>query len=154
MVKDWRKHVDSSLREHLEKEVRQTFAYKKAYDAADNKGNAQLWIALANMAKQMGQLGKKLESVERGLRDLEEKARGMQRGEISFVQDELVDIQNLPEPELPEMPELRDMKELEDVGELIELKPVVKKRGRKPGKIGKKPLKSGKKKLKRALRRF
>lgn len=153
MARDWRKHVNPELREYLEKEVRATFAYKKAYDNADNKGNAQLWIALANMAKQLNQLQRKYESVEQSLRELEDKARGMPKQEISFVEDDTAVLANLPEPEMPEMPSLAEMKELENVDELLaDMKPR-KKAGRKPGRPAGKKLSKGKK-LKKSLKRF
>lgn len=154
MAKDWRKHVHPELREHLEMQVRATFPYKKAYDDADNKGNAQLWVAIANIVKQFNQLGKKLEHVEQSLQRLEEKARGMSgQQEISFVEDDMAAIEMIPEPELSEMPSLTEMKELENVDELLaDLKPR-KKAGKKPGRpAGKKSSKG--KKLKKSLRRF
>ena len=164
MVRDWRKHVHPELREHLEREIRGTFAYKKGYDDADNKGNAQLWIAVANLSKMINKLEKKLGEIENSVKEAEKVAKQDAAEEVSFIETPLM---GGDEIKLPEMDEIRELvapvsEELEEkalgkrvLGKRERKKAVVKKikkavknkavKTKKPSKV---------KKLKKSLKRF
>jgi len=73
MARDWRKQVDPLIREHLESQVKGTLVHKKAYEDADNKGNAQLWVAMANLSKQLFNTSMKINYIEDLMRDVVKK---------------------------------------------------------------------------------
>ena len=73
---NWRKNIDPLLREHLEAQIRETIKHKKALQSAENKGNAQLWVAIANLSKQIFDLNLQSKVLERALQgSLKKKAR-------------------------------------------------------------------------------
>ena len=67
---NWRKNVDPIIREHLESQIKESFRYKKSYSKAKNKNNAQLWIAIANLSKQVFDLNLKVKFLEKTLREV------------------------------------------------------------------------------------
>ena len=66
---DWRKEIDPMVKDHLEAQIKETARYKKSYEKAKNKANAQLWIAVANLSKQLFNLNLKFNYLERALKD-------------------------------------------------------------------------------------
>jgi len=66
----WRNKVDPAIRNHLELQVRESAKNRKAIEQAENKANAQLWCAIANLSKQNFSLELKLKYIERLLADL------------------------------------------------------------------------------------
>jgi len=66
----WREKVDNGLRGHLEKSINETIRYKHVYGEAKDSGNAQIWIAVANLSKQIFDVNLKLTYLERALRDI------------------------------------------------------------------------------------
>ncbi len=73
MGTEWRRYVDPLLREHLLAQINETRDQKKAIVKASNKANAQLWIAVANLSKQVFDLNLKLNYLERALQDIGRK---------------------------------------------------------------------------------
>ena len=69
----WRKNVDPIIKDYLDLQIRETIKFKQAYEKAKNKPNAQLWIAIANMAKHMFNLELKIKYLEGTIKDLNEK---------------------------------------------------------------------------------
>lgn len=69
-MKSWRDGIDKSLKEHLELQVRETALFKNAYTKADNPVNAQLWVAIANLSKQMFDLNLKVKFLEKILQEI------------------------------------------------------------------------------------
>lgn len=65
----WRKNVDPLLKEHLEMQIRESFHYKDSYLKSKNKGNAQLWIAIANLSKHISELNLRIKFLEKSLKD-------------------------------------------------------------------------------------
>lgn len=51
----WRKNLNKSLRWHLEQLIQESFLYRNQYEDADDKGRAQLWVALAILAKRISE---------------------------------------------------------------------------------------------------
>ncbi len=70
MAKNWRKLVDPSIRGYLEMQVKEASRHKNAYRLSENPSNAQLWVAIANLSKQMFDINLKLNYLERALRDI------------------------------------------------------------------------------------
>lgn len=93
MVRDWRKNVDPLIREHLESQIKATMNYKKAYENADNKGTAQLWIAIANLSKQTFNTSMKINYIEDLMKDVIKKIDELKekREEIAFMEEPVVE---------------------------------------------------------------
>ncbi len=70
---DWRKRVDPLIKDHLELQVKESYREKKAYSKAKSKGDGQLWIAVANLSKQLFDLSLKVKFLEKALRDVNAK---------------------------------------------------------------------------------
>ena len=67
---NWKKDIDKSIEDHLELQIRETLPYKKAYSQAKNPTNAQLWVAVANLSKQIFDLNLKIKFLEKALQEL------------------------------------------------------------------------------------
>ena len=70
MAENWRGKVDPAIRGYLEMQVKEVARHKGAYKLSQQPGNAQLWIALANLSKQIFDINLKLNYLERALRDI------------------------------------------------------------------------------------
>lgn len=70
MEKTWKDNLDPVLKGHLEVLIKESCQSKKAYSEATNPINAQLWVALANLSKQIFNMELKLNYLERTLQDL------------------------------------------------------------------------------------
>lgn len=88
MTHKWRDKIDSTVKTHLEKQIEDSAKYKEDYNKAINPANAQLWIALANLSKQLSELGEKvgvvgdnvkifdkkvIDNLDKNLKELEKK---------------------------------------------------------------------------------
>lgn len=62
---NWRTQVDPAIRNHLEMQIRESAKNRKAIEQAENKANAQLWCAIANLSKQNFNLELKLKYLEK-----------------------------------------------------------------------------------------
>lgn len=149
MARDWRKNVDPIIREHLESQIKNTLSYKKAYEEADNKSTAQLWIAVANLSKQSFNNSMKLNYIEDLMKDIVKKIDEIKekKEEISFMEE--------PKAEFIEKEELVMPKVSKKASKKTAKKPAVKKVSKK--KVVKKaPAKKPAKKsnVRKALRRF
>ncbi len=75
LKKEWRKHIDSETRKHMDKLVLTSSNHKHHYKDSDNPAIAQLWIALAELSKRIEQIESKFpkEKTDRKklIRDLE-----------------------------------------------------------------------------------
>lgn len=70
--RDWRDDLDRELVRKLEKLLKRTKTYEKAYKGADNPAMAQIWVAVAEMFYQMERMNariRKLEQVQKQLID-------------------------------------------------------------------------------------
>lgn len=63
----WRKEVDPLLKEHLEMQIRESHRHKEIYSKSGNKGDAQLWVAVANLSRQIFDLQLRIKSLEKVL---------------------------------------------------------------------------------------
>lgn len=75
--KDWRDDLDQELVRKLEKLLKRTKTYEKAYKRADNPAMAQLWVAVAEMFYQMERTNARIRSLERKQEQLLEKVEGV-----------------------------------------------------------------------------
>ena len=60
----WRKSVPSSIKNHLEFQIKESSKYKPIYSKSKNPSNAQLWIAVSNLSRQIFDLNLKLNYLE------------------------------------------------------------------------------------------
>ena len=65
----WRDNVDPMIKSHLETQIKEATKFS-SYKQSRNPGNAQLWIAVANLSKQLFDLNLKLNYLERALQDI------------------------------------------------------------------------------------
>jgi len=65
----WRKNIDPILREHLEKQIIEIYKHKNSYSLAKNKGDAQLWIAIASLSKKIFDLNLRIKFLEKTLNE-------------------------------------------------------------------------------------
>ena len=56
----WRKVLHPSLKPHLEHQIRETFKHRKVIRMSSDPKNAQLWVAIANISKDMAEIKQKL----------------------------------------------------------------------------------------------
>lgn len=69
----WRARVDPQIRNHLEKHVVESAKHKKAYMESKNPANSQLWVAIANLSREIVDVSLKLKYLEGTIKDLIEK---------------------------------------------------------------------------------
>ena len=62
---NWRDKVDPAIKTHLEKQVAETVKERRAYEYAQDSGNAQLWVAVANLSRQIFDLELRIKSLEK-----------------------------------------------------------------------------------------
>ncbi len=65
----WRMKLEDSLRKHLELQIRETYKQKNAYESSKNPSNAQLWISIANLSRQIFEMNLRMNVLERALKD-------------------------------------------------------------------------------------
>lgn len=71
---DWKKYVDPLIRTHLEKQIIESAKHNRAYEQAQNPANAQLWIAISNISKELFEVNLKLKYLEGALKEIGKKA--------------------------------------------------------------------------------
>jgi len=134
---DWRDKVDPALREHLEAQIKESNMYKEAYEKASNQGNAQLWVAIAVLSKQVFNLNQKLRVVEDAIKDVGSNVRES-IGKIEEVQTKVAEVKEVSE------------KAVKDTPKKI-VRKVAKKVVKKKAVVRKKPARKG---ISRALKKF
>lgn len=67
---EWREKVDSVTKDHLELQIRSTHKNEEALKSAEDPINAQLWLAIANLSRQIHSLESKLDYLEKALQDI------------------------------------------------------------------------------------
>ena len=68
-MNNWRDKIDPFLRTHLESQLKQTMKYREDYRNSRDPSRAQLWIAIANLSRQLFNVSVKLNYVERLLQE-------------------------------------------------------------------------------------
>ncbi len=69
----WIDNVDETLKPYLKALIKDSNFSKKAFVNANNQGDAQLWIALATLYKQMVTFENKLKLLEKTLQEINKK---------------------------------------------------------------------------------
>ena len=69
-MNNWRNKIDPFLRTHLEAQVRDSSRYRRAYKESKDPGKAQLWVAIANLSRQLFNVSVKLKYMERLFQDM------------------------------------------------------------------------------------
>lgn len=72
---NWRNKIDSSIRNHLEAQINESYKHRKIYSLAKNPAQAQIWCAIANLSRQIFDLNLKLNYLEKALRDISESKK-------------------------------------------------------------------------------
>jgi len=65
----WREKIDPSIKNHLEAQINQTIRHKESYSKADRPSEAQLWVAIANLSKQIFDLNLRLKFLEQVMQE-------------------------------------------------------------------------------------
>ncbi len=76
---NWREKIDKILRSYVENQIKEASKERKAYLSASDPKNAQLWIAIGNLSKQIFELNLRLNYLERALRDIGRKDNGEEK---------------------------------------------------------------------------
>jgi len=69
-MNNWRERIDPILKRYLEGIIYETSKYKDSYKLASKPDNAQLWIAIATLSKQIDMLNVKLNYFENNLNEI------------------------------------------------------------------------------------
>ena len=69
-MNNWRDNVEESVKKHLELQIRESAKYKEAYDNSANPANAQLWVAIANLSKELFEMNLRMKFLEKTVYDL------------------------------------------------------------------------------------
>ena len=56
----WRKVIHPSLKPYLEHQIRETFKHRKVIRRSNDPKNAQLWVAIANLSRDLAEIKSKL----------------------------------------------------------------------------------------------
>ena len=72
-MQNWKNKLDNTLRDHLNIQLRNSFEQEEAFKSAQNKANAQLWVAIANLSKDVFDLNLKVKYLERKLTERNQK---------------------------------------------------------------------------------
>ncbi|MBS3133784.1 hypothetical protein J4214_00965 [Candidatus Woesearchaeota archaeon] len=74
-MNNWRDEVGKDISDHLEAQINESTKYKEAYEQAPDKGNAQLWVAIATISKQVFDLNLRIKYLEILLKDFDRKIK-------------------------------------------------------------------------------
>ena len=77
-MNNWRERIDPILKRYLEGIIYETAKYKDSYKLASKPDNAQLWVAIATLSKQIDMLNVKLNYFENNLNEMTQR-----RSEVS-----------------------------------------------------------------------
>ena len=65
----WRNHIDPSIKSHLEVQINETARHRKVFSKAEKPSEAQLWVAVANLSKQLFDLNLRLKFLEQVMQE-------------------------------------------------------------------------------------
>ena len=67
---NWKDKIDLSLKDHLERQLRETHENKEAILSSKDPKITQLWIAIANLSREIFEITLRLKYLERAMRDI------------------------------------------------------------------------------------
>mgnify|MGYP001599057485 FL=1 len=70
---NWIDDIDETLKPYLKALIKDTHFNERAFLNAKNKGNAQLWVALATLYKEVITLNNKIKLLEKTLQNINKK---------------------------------------------------------------------------------
>ncbi|MBS3163230.1 hypothetical protein J4427_00895 [Candidatus Woesearchaeota archaeon] len=70
MKSNWRYFVEDSVRRHLELQIMEATKHKEAYGNSENPANSQIWVAIANLSKQIFETNLRIKFLEKTISDL------------------------------------------------------------------------------------
>ncbi len=78
---DWRDRLDPTLKEHFNELIKKVHSEKKAYTSAQNISQAQLWCALAVLAKEVSNLELQVKALKKQntVRDVKKVKKSMEK---------------------------------------------------------------------------
>ena len=148
---DWRDKIDPALKEHLEAQIKESNLYRDAYSKAGNQANAQLWIAIAVLSKQVFNLNQKLKVFEDAIKDIGSNVR-QSIGKIEEVQSKVAEVREVSEKKnIPD--KIKGVVARKSIKKTIKKKPT-KKTLKKNSTVKKKSAKKVRKGISRALKKF
>ena len=72
---NWQDKIDLSLKDHLKRQIDETHNSKEAMLSSDNPKLTQLWIAIANLSREIFEVNLRLKYLERAMRDMSKEQR-------------------------------------------------------------------------------
>lgn len=78
----WRKKIDPMLKPYLEVQIKETLKNRSALKESKNPGNAQLWLAIANLSKQLFEAHVKMKVLENAVKELIAEKRNEKKDNI------------------------------------------------------------------------
>ncbi len=73
MKTNWRYFVEDSVRKHLELQILEANKHSEAYNNSQSPSNAQLWVAIANLSKDIYETNLRIKFLEKAVSDLVNK---------------------------------------------------------------------------------
>ena len=65
MKSNWRYFVEDSVRRHLELQIMEATKHREAYGNSENPANSQIWVAIANLSKQIFETNLRIKFLEK-----------------------------------------------------------------------------------------
>ena len=75
----WYDTLEKELRDHIQYHITESSKYKKEIRQAKNAGNAQLWLVIGNLSKQILLLHEKVDTLEKKLTPKKTTKRKVQK---------------------------------------------------------------------------
>lgn len=88
-MEDWREGINPIVKSHLETQIKETAAHKAAYSKAKEPTKAQLWIAIANLSRQIFDLHMRIKVLEKGIQEMAPKKKGKEIDPAKALKDVL-----------------------------------------------------------------
>jgi len=89
-MKDWKNLLDDRTKEELKELIDRVAKYRYAYSQADDVRVAQLWVALAEIAKDLKEVKEKLGKVEEPFKAIIEIGEEEKRKAIQRIVEEII----------------------------------------------------------------
>jgi len=80
-MENWRDQINPVIKSHLETQIKETTAHKDAYLRAKEPTKAQLWVAIANLSKQIFDMHLRVKLLEKALADIGPQKKQKDKGE-------------------------------------------------------------------------
>lgn len=80
-MENWRDQINPVIKSHLETQIKETTAHKDAYLRANEPTKAQLWVAIANLSKQIFDMHLRVKLLEKALADMGPQKKQKDKGE-------------------------------------------------------------------------